>query len=68
MDIYEYFESCIKAGLTGEEALRQYQRDVAEYENDKVEELEERQSHYSYLEDLSYLHRMERQSVMRWIK
>ena len=58
--IYDYFEACKEAGLSGEEALQQYQRDLAEYEDDLVEELEERQSHYAYQQDLIDLHRFER--------
>lgn len=59
-DIYEYFETCKEAGLTGEEAMREYQRDVAEYRESLIDELEERQSYTAYQQDLIDLRRYER--------
>lgn len=58
-DIYEYFENCKEAGLTREEAMREYQRDVAEYRESMIEELEERQSYTAYQQDLIDLRRFE---------
>lgn len=40
IDIYEYFEACKEAGLSGEQAMREYQRDCAEYRESLIEELE----------------------------
>lgn len=48
-----------KLGLTGEEAMREYQRDVAEYRESMIEELEERQSYTAYQQDLIDLRRFE---------
>ena len=58
--IYEYFEACKEAGLSGKEAMQQYKRDLAEYEDALIETLEERQAYTSYQQDLINLHRMER--------
>lgn len=60
IDIYEYFDICRDLGMSGEEALRQYERDVAEYGEHLIEDLEERQLHTEYQQDLIDLHRFER--------
>ena len=60
MDIYEYFEICKEQGMTGEEALHQYERDRQEYRESLIEELEERQMATAYQQDLIDLYRYER--------
>lgn len=60
IDIYKYFEDCKKAGLSGEEAMREYQRDCEEYEQDLIEELEEQQGYTAYQQDMIDMHRFER--------
>lgn len=60
IDVYEYFEACKEAGLSGEQAMREYQRDCAEYRESLIEELEDRQCRTAYQQDLIDLHRFER--------
>lgn len=60
MGIYEYFELCKEQGLSGQEAMDSYQRDLAEYRDDLIEELEERQMMTAYQQDLIDMYRYER--------
>lgn len=60
IDIYAYFETCKAEGLTGEEAMNEYLRDKAEYERELIEELEERQMHTAWQQDIIDLYRFER--------
>ena len=60
MDIYEYFELCKEQGMTGWEALNQYERDRQECRESLIEELEERQMATAYQQDLIDLYRFER--------
>lgn len=60
IDVYEYFEACKEAGLSGEEAMEEYQRACAEYREELIEELEERQLHTAYQQDMIDMYRFER--------
>lgn len=58
-DVYEYFDSCREAGMTGAEAMGAYIRDLAEYEADLIGELEERQLANAWQEDMIAMRRLE---------
>ena len=60
MDFYDYIDACREQGLTGSEALNAWQRDYAEYQAELIEEIEERQSHFEYQQDLIDMYRFER--------
>lgn len=59
-DIYEYIDSCREQGLDSREALAQLDRERSEYHEELIEELEERQMHYAWQQDLIDLRRFER--------
>lgn len=63
MNIYEFFRECEQNGIPAEDAMDEwndYQREAAEYEAERLEELEERSLMTAWQQDLIDLHRMER--------
>lgn len=59
-DLYDYIDSCREQGLDSREAMAQLDRERAEYNAELVEELEERQMHTAWQQDLIDLRRYER--------
>ena len=59
-DIYDYVDSCKEQGMDSREALIQLDRERSEYNEERIEMLEERQLKTAWQQDLIDLYRFER--------